>query len=134
MDLEITLQSHVGQKFSRRLGIEIDIEFDQWKIVAGGEAYKKATGRDGVWLGLVGKQPGAPINWLPSANEFSPAVREKMAEAVQAELARRADADQSDRDLVASGKTRPVHQAPDLPDTVVSPSASSSDAASAENL
>lgn len=131
MNLEIRLEPHIGKKFSRKLGIEVDVEFDQFKIVAGGEEYKKATGRDGVWLGLVGKQPGAPINWLPQSNEFSPAVRAKMAESVQAELARRADADQSDKDLVAAGETRKVNDPPpaELMDaeSPVSPSASQAD-------
>lgn len=129
MNLEIRLEPHVGEKFSRKLGIKVEVQFDQFRIVAGGEEYKKATGRDGVWLGLVGMKPGAPINWLPQANEFSPAVRAKMAESVQAELARRADADQSDKDLVAAGETRPVNDPPpvDLMDAEVSPSVTQAD-------
>lgn len=131
MNLEIRLEPHVGKKFSRRLGIEIEVQFDQFKIMAGGEEYKKATGRDGVWLGLVGMQPGAPINWLPRANEFPPAVRVKMAESVQAELARRADADQSDKDLVAAGETRKVNDPPPVEvmeaESPVSPSLSQAD-------
>ena len=133
MQLQITLEPHVGKKFSRKLGIEIDVEFDQFKIMGGGEDYKKATGRDGVWLGLVGKQAGQPINWLSAANEFPPAVRAKMAEAVQAELARRADAEQADKDLVASGTTRPVHQPPPDFDTVIA-SRDGSGSADDENL
>lgn len=96
MNLEISLVPHVGKKFSRRLGIEVDVDFGQFKIVGGGEDYKKATGRDGVWLGLVGKEPGMPINWLPAANEFPPAVLAKMAESVQAKL----------------GQSRPVNNPP----------------------
>lgn len=131
MNLEITLEPHVGEKFSRKLGIKVDVDFDQFKIIAGGAEYKEATKRDGIWIGLVGKQPGMPINWLPNANEFSEAVRAKMAERVQMELARRADASQEDKDLVAAGETRPVKDPPPVQvmeaESPVSPSPSQAD-------
>ena len=143
MELEIELRPHVGDQVVENLGV-VQVEFDQYIIVVTGEAYKKATGRDMLEIGYVNKSPTVtdprtgvvyqcPINWLPTARQWPESVLDKMAQSVQNELAKRAGAAQADKDMVASGETRPVEPPP--PEQAL-PAASQpdADAADDENL
>lgn len=117
MDLQIELVPHVGKEVVD--GIEVPVDFNQFYIrVTGGESFKKSTGRDFLDIGMVGKEPtfthngkvyDTPINWLRTANRFPPAVRDKMAQAVQAKLAALNEVDAS---TASAGLTRPVNEAP----------------------
>lgn len=85
MQLNITLKPHVGKQMTE-LG-EIDVDLGQYIIVAQSDALKTATGRDKMELGYVGKEPGRPINFLPTANKFPEAVQDAIAEEVKKKLA-----------------------------------------------
>lgn len=122
MSLEIELRPHVGDQVVENLG-EVAVEFDQFIIVVTGADYKAATGRESIEVGYVNKQPTVtdprtgivykcPINWLPAARQWPESVLDAMAVSVQNELAKRAGAAQADKDLVASGETRPVEPPP----------------------
>ncbi len=76
MELNIELKPMVGEKRHRQLGV-IEVSLDQFSI----KVNKKQ-------IGLVCKKPGSPINFLPIANNYPLDVREKIAEAVKAELAK----------------------------------------------
>lgn len=119
MDLEIELVPHVGVEVVD--GIEVLVDFKQFFIrVTGGESFQRTTGRAFLDIGIVGRDPtfthngkvyDTPINWLRTANRFPPAVREKMAQAVQAKLAEMNDVDKS---TATAGLTRPINDAPPI--------------------
>lgn len=78
--ITIELRPHVGQQRTA-LG-PVNVEFAQRLIFA--------TGENGQTLqvGLVGTQPGAPINFLrqPNGQEWPPAVKDLVRQAVAREL------------------------------------------------
>ena len=110
MDLKIDLVPHVGQQ-NHHLSGELSVEFDQYSIVVGGEQFTKATGRKGMEIGLVGKAPGAPINFLNASKRFPSAVLDAVAKAVEQKLADKAAAEGGEAAAAAaSSKPRRVHR------------------------
>ncbi len=121
MNIKVELRPHVGKQYVPELGEEVDIEFDQYQIII------QPEGRPEFLGGYVGKSAkytcpatgrtfDVPINWLNTVNQWPPAVVDKLTQSVQAALAAKAEGSQVDKDLLASGVTRPVTVAPDLPD------------------
>ncbi len=84
MNLNIELKPHVGIE-NTAAGPQ-EVEFDQFIIVASGEALTKATKLKSIELGYVGKQPGAPINYLPAANRFGQKVLDEITKVIKQKL------------------------------------------------
>lgn len=133
MQLNIELVPHTGERQDDLLGT-VEVEFDQYIIVAKSEQLTKATGRPLLELGYVGKKPGSPINFLPSANRFPENVQDAIAKSVVDKLVAMHTEDQVALEL---SKPRDVHHAipPDVEvaiDAIANKSDSTVDVAGSE--
>ena len=95
MDLEIKLVQHVGTQMEVVNGkqVEVEVEIDQFRVEAHGPLVQRVAGRPSMRIAYVGRQAGAPINYLPNANRFTPETLQSITQAIQAKLAERSPGD-----------------------------------------
>lgn len=89
MEFEIELRPHIGHRIED--GVEIEVEQNQYFIIVTGEKLPEIRGKAEEHIGYVGKNPGAPINYLKVALAFGKptlAVFDRMIRAALIEKAK----------------------------------------------
>ena len=77
--VEVELRPHIGQNFNTRLQAIVEIEHDQFIVMA------SVNGGPMTQVGYIGKAAGAPLNGIDTLRALPATVQEQIKEAVELE-------------------------------------------------
>lgn len=81
--VEVELRPHIGQTYSQKLETTINVEHDQWIVMA------SVNGGRMTQVGYIGKADGAPLNGIDTMRSFPKDLQEQVLDAVLVKLGRK---------------------------------------------